>query len=90
MWGDNVLLGKRAVIEPVNDIFKNICQEEHRRYRRMVNFPASLPAALSAYSFCPINRPSVVSVMKGLYRSSLNIFIKPTLYEIILSPNLSY
>jgi hypothetical protein len=46
------------MIKPVNDFLKNICQAEHSRYRRVVNFLVNLLAALSAYSFLP-NKPSI-------------------------------
>ncbi|MDR1030558.1 MAG: hypothetical protein LBL76_06760 [Treponema sp.] len=48
------LLRKRAVIESVNDILKNICQP----VRSPVNFLANLLAGLSAYSFLP-HKPSI-------------------------------
>jgi hypothetical protein len=56
--GDKVLLRKRAVIESVNDVLKNICQVEHSRHRSPVNFLVNLLAALSAYSFLP-HKPSI-------------------------------
>ena len=41
--GDKILLRKRAVIESVNDILKNICQVEHSRHRSAVNFIVNEP-----------------------------------------------
>jgi hypothetical protein len=58
-YRDKLLLRKRTVIESVNDLLKNICQAKHRRHRNVVNFPASLLAALSAYSFLP-HKPSSI------------------------------
>jgi hypothetical protein len=55
---DKLLLRKRAVIEPVNDFLKNICQVEHSRHRSVHNFLVNLLAALSAYSFLP-HKPSI-------------------------------
>ena len=53
-----ILLRKRAVIEPVNDFLKNICQVGHSRHRSAVNFIVNVLAALSAYSFLP-RKPSI-------------------------------
>jgi hypothetical protein len=55
---DKILLGKRTVIESVNDFLKNICQVEHSRHRSVHNFLLNLLAALSAYSFLP-HKPSI-------------------------------
>lgn len=35
---DKVLLRKRAIIETINDEFKNHCQVEHTRHRSVNNF----------------------------------------------------
>jgi hypothetical protein len=56
--GDKILLRKRAVIESVNDILKNICRVEHSRHRSVVNFMVNLLAALLAYSF-RTHKPSI-------------------------------
>jgi len=55
---DKLLLRKRAVIESVNDILKNVCQVEHSRHRSIHNFLVNVLAALSAYSFLP-HKPSI-------------------------------
>jgi len=55
---DKLLLRKRAVIESVNDILKNICQVEHSRHRSVHNFLVNLLAGISAYSFLP-HKPSI-------------------------------
>jgi len=44
-----LLLRKRAVIETVNDEFKNIAQIEHSRHRCLDNFMVNTPGALAAY-----------------------------------------
>ena len=56
--GDKILLRKRAVIESVNDILKNICQVEHSRHRSIANFMVNILGAISAYSFLP-RKPSI-------------------------------
>jgi len=48
---DKVYLRKRAIIESVNDVLKNICQIEHSRHRSFDNFIGNLIAGLTAYSF---------------------------------------
>jgi hypothetical protein len=63
--GDKLLLRKRAVIEPVNDFLKNICQVEHTRHRSVANFFVNLLSALSAYSFLP-HKPSVSGLSSPL------------------------
>lgn len=39
---DKLLLRKRSVIETVNDELKNICQEEHARYRSFITILINL------------------------------------------------
>ena len=46
LW-DRILLRKRAVIETINDMLKNICDVEHSQHRSINN----LIAALGAYCF---------------------------------------
>ena len=58
---DKILLGKRAVIESVNDFLKNICMVEHSRHRSFINFLVNLVAAISAYSFLP-HKPSITGL----------------------------
>ncbi|MEM6686029.1 MAG: IS982 family transposase, partial [Bacteroidota bacterium] len=55
---DKLMLRKRAVIESVNDILKNVCQIEHTRHRSFDNFITNLIAGLIAYSFYP-TKPSI-------------------------------
>jgi hypothetical protein len=50
---DKVLLGKRALIECVNDQLKNISQIEHTRHRSATNGIVNLVAAVVAYTFQP-------------------------------------
>ncbi len=56
---DRVILRKRAVIESINDVLKNICQIEHSRHRSFDNFIGNLVAGLTAYSFLE-SKPSVI------------------------------
>ncbi|MDP7280273.1 MAG: transposase, partial [Candidatus Poribacteria bacterium] len=44
--GDKLLLGKRLIIETINDQLKNICHIEHSRQRSPVNFRVNLIAGL--------------------------------------------
>jgi len=55
---DKVILRKRAVIESINDVLKNICYIEHSRHRSFDNFIGNLLAGLTAYSFLD-SKPSV-------------------------------
>jgi hypothetical protein len=55
---DRVILRKRAVIESINDVLKNICYIEHSRHRSFDNFIGNLIAGLTAYSFLD-SKPSV-------------------------------
>jgi len=43
---DKLLLGKRFIIETINDQLKNICDIEHSRQRSPVNFRGNLIAEL--------------------------------------------
>jgi hypothetical protein len=56
--GDKIMLRKRALIESVNDVLKNICQVEHSRHRSVHNFLVNLVAGIAAYSFLP-HKPSI-------------------------------
>lgn len=58
MMEDAAFLKKRAVIESVNNILKNVLQIEHTRYRSPVNFPVNLISGIAAYSFIQ-NKPSI-------------------------------
>lgn len=53
---DKVLLRKRAIIETINDEFKNMAQVEHSRHRLFHNFISNLMSGLAAYCFFP-NKP---------------------------------
>ncbi len=55
---DKIMLRKRAVIESVNDILKNVCQIEHTRHRSFDNFILNLIAGLIAYSLYP-TKPNI-------------------------------
>lgn len=43
---DKILIGKRALIETVNDELKNIAQIEHSRHRSFNNFVANTLSAI--------------------------------------------
>lgn len=55
---DKLLLSKRAVIESVNNILKNVCQIEHTRHRCITNFFVNLIAGIIAYTYLP-KKPSI-------------------------------
>ena len=55
---DKLLLGKRSVIETVNDQLKNIAQIEHTRHRSPINFMVNLIAGLISYTHQP-KKPSL-------------------------------
>ncbi|OAV70293.1 Transposase DDE domain protein [Bacteroidales bacterium Barb4] len=55
---DRIILGKRAVIESVNNELKNICQIEHTRHRSFNSFIANLISGIVACSSLP-EKPSV-------------------------------
>ena len=55
---DKLMLRKRAVIESVNDILKNVCQIEHTRHRSFDNFIINLISGLIAYSLYP-TKPNI-------------------------------
>jgi hypothetical protein len=52
LW-DKLLLRQRALIECVNDQWKNISQIEHTRHRRATNGIVNRLAAVVAYTFQP-------------------------------------
>lgn len=54
---DAILLGKRALIESVNDELKNIYKVEHTGHRSVKGFLVNLSGALAAYCFLP-KKPS--------------------------------
>lgn len=55
---DKILLRKRAVIESVYDLLKNIFQIEHTRHRSKNNFLVNLLSGLAAYVLTP-KKPSL-------------------------------
>ncbi len=55
---DKLLLRKRAIIESVIDLLKNVCQIQHSRHRSVTSFAIHLLAGLAAYSFLP-KKPSL-------------------------------
>ena len=55
---NKVLLRKRAIIETMNNEFKNIAQIEHSRHRCFDNFMVNLLGALAAYCFFP-KKPTI-------------------------------
>ena len=55
---DKMFLKKRAVIESVNNILKNICQIDHTRHRSPINFFVNLISGIVAYSFIS-KKPSI-------------------------------
>jgi hypothetical protein len=57
-WDEKILLRKRSLIETVNDTLKNVCQIEHSRHRKPINFLAHLIAGLVAYTRLP-KKPSL-------------------------------
>ncbi|MBR8715146.1 IS982 family transposase IS195 [Porphyromonas levii] len=50
---DKILLRKRAIIETVNDLLKNVCQIEHTRHRCVNKFVVNLVSGLIAYNLMP-------------------------------------
>ena len=50
---DKVFLRKRAIIESVNDVLRNVCYIEHTRHRSVDNFISNLVSGLIVYSFLP-------------------------------------
>jgi hypothetical protein len=62
---DKILLRKRAIVESVNDQFKNISQIEHSRHRSRFNVLVNLLAGLIAYSYHPM-KPFLDLNDKGL------------------------
>ena len=50
---DKILLRKRAIIETINDLLKNVCQIEHTRHRCVNNFVVNLVSGLIAYNLMP-------------------------------------
>lgn len=48
---EKILLRKRAIIESIYDLLKNIFQIEHSRHRSVANFFVNLLSGLAAYTF---------------------------------------
>jgi hypothetical protein len=61
---EKLLLGKRSVIETVNDELKNLCQVGHTRHRSISGFLLNIMAAIAAYSFFP-KKPSIKKDIEG-------------------------
>lgn len=61
---DKLLLRKRAIIETVNDEFKNIAQVEHSRHRTFDNFMGNLLAAIAAY--CCLTKKPCINVTRKI------------------------
>jgi len=55
---DKILLRKRALIETINDLLKNISMIEHTRHRSPFNFMVNLLGGLIAYTYNP-KKPSL-------------------------------
>lgn len=55
---DKILLGKRFIIETINDQLKNLSQIDHSRHRSPINFFVNLIAALTAYQLKP-KKPTI-------------------------------
>ena len=53
---DKYLLRKRAIIESVNNLLKNLHQIEHHRHRSPWNFLSNLLSGITAYCLNP-NKP---------------------------------
>ncbi len=62
---DKILLGKRALIETVNDQLKSISQIEHSRHQSIWNLLVNLIFGLIAYSYLP-QKPSLALEPKAL------------------------
>ena len=48
---DKLMLRKRAIIETINDMLKNVAQIVHTRHRSVANFLVNLMAGIAAYCF---------------------------------------
>lgn len=53
-----IMLHKSALVESVNDEFKNIDQIEHSKHRSVANFITNVLNAIAAYYFFP-KKPSI-------------------------------
>ncbi|AOA58138.1 IS982 family transposase [Acinetobacter larvae] len=58
------LLGRRGLIETVNDQLKNLHQLDHSRHRSVNNFMVNIMAAVVAYCLNP-NKPTFKNMLKG-------------------------
>lgn len=58
------LLGRRGLIETVNDQLKNLHQLEHSRHRSVKNFMVNIMAAVVAYCLNP-SKPTFKNMLKG-------------------------
>ena len=55
---DKLMLKKRAMIESINNILKNVMQIDHTRHRSVNGFFVNLIAGLIAYCYHP-NKPAI-------------------------------
>ena len=55
---DKIMLGKRSIIETINDMLKNVAQIVHTRHRSISNFIVNLLAGMAAYAFYD-TKPSI-------------------------------
>ena len=55
---DKIRLRKRSIIEPINDMLKNVAQIVHTRHRSVSNFIVNLLAGMAAYAFYD-TKPSI-------------------------------
>jgi hypothetical protein len=58
LWTDRMLLRKRAIIETIIDLLKNISQIEHTRHRSVLNYFVNVLCGLIAYCRRP-SKPSL-------------------------------
>jgi hypothetical protein len=70
---DKVLLRKRALIEFVNDQWKNVSQIEHSRHRSAIHGIVNMVAAVVAYTFQP-KKPSLDLFRKQEEQDQLLLF----------------
>lgn len=61
---DRLLLGKRAIMEIVNDELKNIARVEHFRHRRFDNLMVNLLGTIAAY--CLFQKKPCINVQRGI------------------------
>jgi transposase len=77
-WWDKLLLRKRALIECVNDQWKNISQIEHTRHRSATNGIVNMLAAVVAYTFQP-KKPALDLFTTSQHADEQQILIAATI-----------